>query len=148
MNQLKASHPPIVVKRRFKTSKEVLWTVLTTKEHMTKWFFDNISSFQANKGFKVSFLIKNEDRNFTHQWEVKKVVDFKKLKIIWTFKEYPGKSYSTFKLRDDSDGCVLTVKAGVIDDFPEGIPEFERPSGEAGWNYFINQRLQDYIDSL
>jgi uncharacterized protein YndB with AHSA1/START domain len=148
MSQLKATEQPIVVTRRFNTSKEVLWTVLTSKEHMTKWFFENIPSFQAIEGYKVSFLIKNENRNFTHRWKVKKVVDFKKLKIKWTFKEYPGESYSVFKLKDDADGCLLTLKATVCKEFPDGIPEFTRESGVAGWDYFINQRLQAYLDSL
>jgi len=148
MSHLKVDDSPIIVKRRFNISKEVLWTIVTDLEHMSKWFFENIPVFRAEPGFKVKFLVTNEDRKFTHQWKVKKVKEFKRLKINWTFKEYPGKSYSLFKLKDDGDGCIFTLKAVVTKDFPTDVPEFQRASCEGGWDYFINQRLKEYVESL
>lgn len=34
----------------------------------------------------------------------------------------------------------------TIEDFPEGVPEFKRESGLQGWNFFIVQRLKNYLE--
>jgi hypothetical protein len=32
------------------------------------------------------------------------------------------------------------------EDFMDGIPEFKRESGLAGWEYFLNKSLKDYLE--
>jgi hypothetical protein len=40
----------------------------------------------------------------------------------------------------------LTLTARVVEDFDDSIPEFKRESCVAGWNYFIKERLSDYLE--
>jgi hypothetical protein len=41
---------------------------------------------------------------------------------------------------------TLTVTYRTREDFTDGIPEFKRESGLAGWHYFLNQSLKDHLE--
>ena len=57
------------------------------------------------------------------------------------------KVYQHLKLleQDDKAGIRLTFK--VIENFPDGIVEFARETGEQGWSYFVQSSLKDYLNS-
>ena len=45
------------------------------------------------------------------------------------------------------DGEVnLKLSMKVVESFQEDIPEFRRDSCIGGWNYFIKQRLKQYLE--
>jgi hypothetical protein len=48
-------------------------------------------------------------------------------------------------LTQDNNLTKLTLSVEVQEDFPESIPEFKRESCIGGWNYFINNRLKEYL---
>jgi hypothetical protein len=45
-----------------------------------------------------------------------------------------------------SAGTQFTVTTKVIEDFPNDIPEFARESCIGGWNYFIKERLDKFLN--
>lgn len=141
---MKKNEPPIVLKQEFQCSQESLWRAITEPKQMRLWYFDNIPDFKARVGFKVEFLIRNEGRTFTHQWEVLEVVPNKCLSYHWRYKEYPGEAVIHFTL-ERSAPVMLVVTMDVLTDFPDGVPEFERSSCVGGWNYFIKESLVDYF---
>jgi uncharacterized protein YndB with AHSA1/START domain len=112
---------------------------------MVKWYFDNIPAFKPEVGFKTGFNIENEGRNFYHRWQVLEIIPNKKIKYNWKFDGYPGDSNVEFDLFDEGDSVKLRLTTTILDDFPEDIPEFRRESCIGGWEYFIQNRLADYL---
>ncbi|WP_321826331.1 SRPBCC family protein [Maribacter dokdonensis] len=141
------NNEPIIVTQLFNTSMEQVWKALTHVEYMRKWYFPVIPDFKPEVGFTTSFLITNEGRNFTHNWEVIAVTPSSKISYRWTFDEYPGESISTFELSKNEQGTLLTLTGEVITGFPTNIPEFNRESGKAGWEYLIQESLVQFLKS-
>ena len=84
----------------FDVSKSNLWQALTGHEEMMEWFYDCIPNFLPEVGFETSFLIKNEERLFTHNWLVTHIEHEKLIAYQWTFDEYVGKSESVFNISE------------------------------------------------
>jgi len=52
-------------------------------------------------------------------------------------------SISTLYRKTIKNTVVLSTE--VLEDYPDDIPEFKRESGLGGWNYFIKDRLYNYL---
>ena len=137
--------PPIITQQNFIQPLEKVWNSLTNCELMKLWFFDNIPSFEAKVGFKTQFNVKSENRDFMHLWTVVEVIPLKKITCNWKYQNIEGDSNVTFELIKTNQGTKLTVTCEVLEDFPENIPEFKTESCQAGWHYFINNRLKEYL---
>ena len=46
-----------------------------------------------------------------------------------------------------ADSTQLTLTCTVREDFPDEFPEFQPAGCIAGWEYFIQQNLKQYLDS-
>ncbi len=144
---MKASEPPILVSQSYNVNAEKVWSAITDVNEMRQWYFDILEDFQPIVGFKTSFFHENEGRQFTHQWEVKEVIEGKRIKYQWNYKEYDGNSYVIFDIVSLGENqSELTVTSIVEKDYPDDVPEFDRASGVAGWEYFLKQRLLDYLN--
>ena len=142
---VKTSHAPVVVEQTFNTSNEQVWAAITEVDQMTQWFFENIPAFKPEVGFETQFVVKNEDRAFTHLWKITEVISNQKITYNWRYEEYSGDSDVTFELVEEEGQTRLKLTHTVTDSFPQDIPEFERKSGVEGWGYFINSRLKEYL---
>jgi len=136
---------PTTVEQNFQASIETVWKAITNLEQMRQWYFPNIPEFKPEIGFETQFLIQNEGRNFTHIWKITEVIPQQQISYTWDFKEYPGQGLSTFILEQNDGKTRLTLKSFVLESFPKDIPEFERESGQAGWDYLIKQSLPNFI---
>ena len=145
---MKTIEPPIIVQQSFDATPAQLWSALTELDQMHKWYFSNIPDFQPTVGFKTEFLITNEGRSFTHQWEVTEAISNQRIAYNWTFKEYSGLSVSIFEIIPEGATTIVKLTAKVLEPHPQDIPEFKRESGVGGWNYFIKERLKNYMDAL
>lgn len=145
---MKSTEPPIVVEQYFDIDLESLWSIITQKEHMVKWFFDCIPAFEAKEGFQTKFDIHTGERTFPHLWKVIKVERPDNIVYNWKYDGYAGDSNVHFELTDEGHCRILRVTAEVLEDFQEGIPEFNRESGVGGWNYFIKESLPRYVETL
>lgn len=143
---MKKSEPTIIVEETFDASIEKVWTSITEIDHMRKWFFDNIPSFKPIVGFETEFAVKNEERIFTHQWQIVEVIPLKLIKYNWKYKEYDGNAFVVFELTEKDGLTNLRLINIVTEDFSDQIPEFRRESCIGGWRYFINQRLKNYLE--
>jgi len=97
-------------------------------------------------GFETKFNVQSNGRNFLHIWEITDVEFQKMIKYNWEFEEYPGKSTTAFEVAKENDQTLLRLVVEVLEDFPDDIPEFKRESCIAGWEYFLFQRLKDFLD--
>ncbi len=142
---MKTSDEKIRVVLNFNCDTKTLWNAISNPEIMRLWYFDNIPDFKAKVAFQTQFLITNEGRQFTHNWEITDVIEEKKLSYVWTYDEYPGKSEVQFLIEERPKGSNLNFSFDVLEDFPQDIPEFKRESCIAGWNYFLTERLVDFM---
>lgn len=139
---------PVIVEEHINASVESVWNAITDLETMKLWYFENIDQFKPEVGAKSKFEVNTGERVFTHLWEITEVHPLKLIAYNWRYAEYPGDSVVTFQLWDE-DGVGVTklrLTAKFIDDFPAEIPEFKRESCEAGWRYFIQQRLKNFLE--
>ena len=143
---MKRSDPSIVVEQVFNTSPDRIWKAITDPDEMRQWFFEQMPDFRPEVGFHTEFLITNEGRNFTHTWTLTEVIPNQRIVYQWRYPEYPGDSRVSFEIEPSGSGCILRVTTKVLEDYPQDIPEFQRESCEAGWNYFIQQRLPAYLE--
>lgn len=142
---MKTTDPPIIVEQIFNVPIIRVWKAITIKEEMVQWFFDNIPDFKAEVGFKTQFNIKAPSRDFLHLWEVVEVIPLKKIVINWKYEDCKGDSLVTMELEEANEGTKLILTTEVIEDFDDTYPEFKRESCVGGWNYFIKERLSDYL---
>lgn len=145
---LKKNDTPVQVSQYFDQPVQKVWRAITRHEEMTGWYFENIPAFIPEPGFSTSFLVTSGTRNFTHRWKINEVNPGRSISYSWSYLEYPGDSLLTMQLRELHGGTQLTVIHKITEDFPEGIPEFERESCLAGWNYFIKERLQAHLSTF
>jgi len=144
---MKKIDSPIIIEETFDSSVDMVWGAITEHEQMIKWYFDNIPDFKAEVGFRTQFNVKSEERNFLHKWHVTEIITKKKITYNWQYKEYPGSADVEFELIDLGDSTKLQLKVIVLEDFPNDIPEFKRESCIGGWNYFLRDRLKQYLEN-
>ncbi len=142
---MKKTDPPIVVEQEYPCSAQKLWDALTIPELMREWFFDNIPDFRAEVGFKTDFPVQSGDRVFHHYWTVTEADAPHLLVYNWRYPDFPGDSYVRFEVSGDDDCAKLRFIETTVESFPQDIPEFQRESCEGGWDYFLRQRLLEYL---
>jgi len=73
-----------------------------------------------------------------------------KIKLVcnWTYEEYVGSADMVFDLIEENNFTKMQIKVIVLEDFPDHIPEFKRESCVGGWEYFIQNRLKEYLENL
>ena len=81
-------------------------------------------------------------------WKVTEVQPMKMAKYSWEFEDYPGKSTAAFELLTQDNLTKLRLTIDILEDFQEDIPEFTRESCIAGWEYFINNKLKDFLKNI
>ncbi len=137
---------PVIISQTFEANTEKVWQAITDLNEMKLWYFDNIDEFRAEPGCKSKFEVQSGERVFTHLWEVIDVHVHKKLVVNWKYAEYPGDSVVIFELIETENKTELRLTMKVMEEFPHDISEFKRESCQAGWEFFIQQRLKSYLE--
>ncbi len=145
---MKKTDPPVVVEHILNAKIEDVWKIITEIEHMSKWFFDNIPSFEAVVGFETRFTVSTGERSFPHIWKITEVDTGKKITYNWKYEGYEGDSSVHFELFLKDDKTLIRLTTEILEDFTLDIPEFKRESCVGGWNYFIKDNLPKYLDSI
>jgi len=145
---MKRTDPPVCVEYILNEKVEVVWSLITEINHMRGWFFDNIPAFEPVVGFETRFTVNAGERLFPHIWKITDVEINKKITYNWKYDGYPGDSFVHFELSPENDRTLIKLTTEVIEDFPDDIPEFRIESCIGGWNYFIKDSLQKYMNSL
>ncbi|MDH6358158.1 SRPBCC domain-containing protein [Parabacteroides sp. PF5-9] len=139
---------PIVITQEFKASVDRVWTAITDKDQMTKWFFEMIPDFEPRVGFETSFKIHFEGNDYLHVWQVLEVIPTQKLVYSWKYGGYPGSSFVVWELTTNEDQTILHFSHHGQESFPQENPAFTRESCLQGWVFFINERLKEYLNTV
>ncbi len=143
---MKATEEPIVVEQTYENATtEDVWKAITEVDRMQKWYFEQISAFEADVGFETVFDVSCGERNYPHAWKVTEVFPGERIKYDWRFDGYEGDSNVCFEITDTDGGAHLRLTHTTVEDFQEGIPEFSRESCLGGWTYFIQESLKKYL---
>lgn len=137
---------PIVVEQDFATDRDRLWRAITAQSEMVRWYFEEIPEFRPDEGFSVDFVVTAEGRDFVHCWTVLDVVTRERIEHTWRYEGIEGDGRVLWLLSDSGAGAHLRLECHGIDTFPNDDPMFTREACEAGWRYFINERLKEYLD--
>ena len=146
MNNTYERAVPIVVEQHFNKRANSVWAAITEQEQMVKWFFDSIPEFKPEVGFETSFDVDSGNRIFRHNWKIIEADAPSKIVYLWSYEDIEGAGTVTFKIFEQDDGALVRVINEGLDNFPENIPEFSRESCIGGWEYFIQDRLKQYLD--
>ncbi len=141
-------HQPIIVEQSFNKTKEQVWNAITDLSQMQKWFFENIPEFKPEVGFETSFNVDAGKRQFMHLWKIIEVVPLEIIVYDWRYENISGSGTVRFDLLQEGKQTLLRLTNEGLESFPQNIPEFSRESCSGGWQYFINQRLKEYIEKL
>ncbi len=144
---MKRTDEAVIVTETFTLPIAKVWNAISELEEMKVWFFENIPTFEAKEGFETTFTVQVEDRIYPHVWKLTKVIPLQNITYDWRYEGYNGVSIVTFDLIEIEHQTTLTVTSTVIEDFADDIPEFKRESCLAGWNYFIKNRLKEYLNT-
>src|SRR6476469_2652220 len=104
-----ATSLPIVKEVVLDAPVEKVWTALTDKNEMKKWYFD-LAEFKPETGFVFEFLGGPDPATqYVHICEVTVVVTGKKLTYSWEYKGYDGISYVSFELFPEGDKTLIKL---------------------------------------
>ena len=143
---MKTGDDLIVVEATYHCPSQALWYALTSKQEMDLWYFENIPDFRPEIGFTTRFAVESSGRVFTHCWEVIESIPFHRITYTWKYEEYEGDSLVSFQILPRDSHSLLRLTVEVLEDFPGDIPEFDRESCIAGWNFFLGGRLREYLE--
>lgn len=136
----------IVVEQCFKKTKEQVWKAITDPDQMRQWFFENIPNFIPEVGFETKFTIDAGERQFMHVWKLIEVIPYYKIVYNWKYENIVGNATVSYELFEKNNETLLRLTNIGLETFPSDIPEFSRESCTEGWQYFINKRLNEFLN--
>lgn len=139
------SSAPIIVEQVFPVQPDAVWQAITNPVLMRGWYFEPIGDFQPEVGFETQFDIESGGRVFRHRWRVSEVVPGESITYTWRYGGFPGLLSTEWRLSKVDGGAKLVLVCTGIESFPQDIPEFRPESCKAGWEYFIRQRLTNFL---
>ena len=136
---------PIVVEQLFSVGPEAVWQAVTEPNLMRQWYFEQIQDFQPEVGFETQFDVETGGRVFRHLWRVTEVLPGEGITYTWQYEGYSGLGSTEWKLSKTDEGTKLILVCTGTDTFPQDVPEFRRESGQAGWEFFIQESLPRFF---
>jgi uncharacterized protein YndB with AHSA1/START domain len=128
-----------------KATPSKVWTALSDKNEMKKWYFD-LDDFKPESGFKFQFYGGEEGcKQYLHLCEVVEVVNEKKLAYSWEYAGYKGISFVEFELSEQENGTLLQLNHINLDSLDQTNPDFAEANFVAGWEHIIKTALPEYL---
>ncbi|RMG28787.1 MAG: SRPBCC domain-containing protein [Bacteroidetes bacterium] len=137
---------PIVVEQLLNAPAGKVWDAISRHEQLIQWFFPQIPAFEAKVGFETRFAVESGGRTFTHVWRLLEVVPQRKIVYHWSYEEFEGAGTVCFEILPRNTQSLLRLTNEGLENFPQHIPEFSRQSCLAGWQYFIEGQLRQYLE--
>ena len=141
------SAAPILIERTFDSDVSHVWLAITNKDQMLQWYFEELEEFKPEVGFKTRFNVDCEGKVYTHCWTVTDVVPEQRIAYRWNYAGLAGDSIVTWNLEPKDNRTLLRIQHETVEPFPSDDPNFAREAGIAGWQYFINERLKEFLVS-
>jgi uncharacterized protein YndB with AHSA1/START domain len=146
-NESIVNDTPVIVERTYNAPVSKVWTAITDKIEMKKWYFD-LSDFKAEPGFRFQFKGGREDGiQYLHLCEVLDVVKEKKLSYSWRYDGYAGNSTVTFELFDETNRTRVRLTHDGLNTFPSDNSDLDPKNFVEGWNSILGENLKNYLEN-
>lgn len=142
---MQTTDAPVVIEQTYKSSVKDVWNAITEPSRMREWFFAEMDDFDPATGFETKFSVQADDKVYQHCWKLTEVVPQQRIVYDWSYEGLAGRGLVTWELESITDGTKLTLTNTIAESFPIDDPVFRRESCVAGWQYFINEQLMDYL---
>lgn len=137
---------PIIVEGTFNSPVEKIWTAITDKDEMKKWYFD-LKEFKTEVGFEFQFEGGTENKKYLHHCKITEVIPNKKLSHSWRYDGYEGNTFVTFELFSEGNKTRVKLTHEGVESFSaNNNPDFDRKNFEAGWTSIIGTSLKEYLE--
>lgn len=141
-------YEPIIVEKTYAASVDRVWSAITNKDEMKKWYFD-LNEFKPEVGFEFQFYgVGHEGEKYLHFCKVTEVIPKKKLTYTWEYDNFEGESSVSFELFAEGDKTKLKLTHRGLGSFPKNKKDFARESFSGGWNELINVSLEKYLSDV
>jgi uncharacterized protein YndB with AHSA1/START domain len=136
---------PFVIERVFDAPVALIWRAITTKEDMSRWYFD-LKEFRPEAGFEFQFIVEHEGNTYDHRCKITEVVPQKKMAYTWRYHGHVGDSLVTFELFAEGKKTKLKLTHAGVETFPK-TPAFARKNFVGGWTQLIGTSLKDFVEN-
>jgi len=136
---------PLVIERTFDAPVALVWRSITTKEDMSRWYFD-LEEFKPEAGFEFEFTVEHAGMKYCHLCKVTEVIPQKKIAYTWRYEGHAGDSLVTFELSAEGDKTKLKLTHAGLETFPK-LPSFARKNFREGWTQLIGSSLKDFVEN-
>ncbi len=143
---MKLRDEPIVVEQEFDAPLETVWKAITETSQMQQWFFSEMKEFDPTPGFETRFVVEFGGQDYVHLWRLTEVIPEKRIVYDWQYEDRPGQGLVSWELAKTPNGTHLKLTNCGLESFSQDDPAFTRESCEAGWQFFVNQRLKSWVD--
>lgn len=138
---------PIIVERTYNASIEKVWSAITDKAEMKKWYFD-LPEFKAEPGCEFRFYGEGKQgEKFLHLCKVIEVIPRKKLTYSWRYDGYEGDSFVTFELFEEGNKTRVRLVHKGLETFPvTAHNDFAKENFMEGWSELIGKMLKEHVE--
>jgi uncharacterized protein YndB with AHSA1/START domain len=142
------NNTPIEIERTYNAPASKIWTALTDRDEMKKWYFD-LDAFKAEVGFEFQFYGgKKDGEKFLHLCKVTEVVVGKKLTYSWRYDGFEGNSFVTFELFPEGNTTKLKLTHTGLETFPDHDGAFAKSNFVEGWTHITGISLSKYLEEI
>ena len=140
----------LLLKRTYAVPINLLWQVLTEKEHQKQWYFDFGEDWRLEIGAVFQWYAESPDCvNWLHKGVVLEVIENKKLSHSWEYPGYSGSSIVTWELHAiDANNTELSLTHLFTTPFDESVEALRRENFEQGWNQILSISLLAYTEKI
>ncbi len=115
-------HNPVKVEVLLNAPVERVWSAITNRDEMKKWYF-KLEEFIPAIGFTFSFEGGNEHTKYLHLCKVIEAVPNKKLVYSWRYDGFEGDSFVNWILKEEGEQTRLTLLHEGLETFPADQPD-------------------------
>lgn len=137
---------PFVIERTINAPIKTVWSAITDKDQMKKWYFD-LPEFKPEVGFEFSFVGGTEDHSYVHLCKITEVVTGRKLTHSWRYQGYEGNSFVTFELFEEGSQTRVKLSHTGLETFPQNNKDFARENFAQGWTDIIGTNLKNFLET-
>lgn len=138
------SNTPLVIERLLDAPVDRVWSALTDRDEMAKWYFD-MPDFKPVVGTEFDYTAGKNDIQYKHLFKVTRVEPNKVIAYTWRYDGYEGDSEVTFELFAEGDKTRLKLTHAGLETFP-AIADFAAANFAEGWTMIVGQMLPEYLD--
>jgi uncharacterized protein YndB with AHSA1/START domain len=140
------AHNPVRIERILNAPVEKVWSALTERDQLKKWYFDFPETFVLNPGQQFDWWAGPPDgKQWLHRGKIVEVIKNKKLVHTWEFPGYTGHSELSWELNEfEKNKTRLLLIHKFIIPFDLKEDALRRRNFVTGWKQ-IMESLADFI---